>query len=47
MLDVYDALVERQQVYVKVKIVKTHAHPPRIVTRSSFKRNEYHERTVH
>lgn len=46
MLDVYDALVEGQQVYVKLKIVKTNAQPDRILAVLSFKRNEFYERTL-
>lgn len=42
-LDVYDALVGGQPVYVKIKIVKTNAEPPRLLVVLSFKRNEYYD----
>ena len=44
-LDVYDALVAGQPVYVKIKIVKAEA-PERLLVVLSFKRNEYYERNM-
>jgi hypothetical protein len=45
-LDVYDALVESIQVYLKLKIVQNHAYSPRLLVILSFKRNEFYDRTL-
>jgi hypothetical protein len=46
LLDVYDALVDTHQVYLKLKIVQTRDQPPKILVVLSFKRNEYYERSM-
>ena len=42
-LDVYDALVDARQVYVKIKVVKNANNPPKLLVVLSFKRNEYYD----
>jgi hypothetical protein len=44
-LDVYDALVDSQPIYVKIKITKTH-DSSKILVVLSFKKNEYYDRNV-
>jgi hypothetical protein len=45
-LDVFDALVDGQPIYLKLKIVKSDGEPPRLLVILSFKRNEYYDRNL-
>ena len=45
-LDVYDAIVEGREVYIKVKIVPGNSNEQSLLVVLSFKRNEYYERNM-